>query len=99
MTWLVIGLLSVICLLLVIGTTRQGKISDLETEISLLTEENESLKLKITVLQNNMTKIVDVKKEIDEIEDTKKERPEKTTAPDSVDSRLARLNKLQDNET
>ena len=95
MTWIIVLLLALISVLLVLIVIKARKITDLELENVHLTNENASLQLKVSTLQNNIEKLRDTVKEISEIEATKskkKQSKEETPAPGDVDSRLDRLN-------
>ena len=100
MVWVIIGLLALVCLLLVIGMVRQGKMSDLELENCLLKEENEELNIHIDTLQHDLDTYHLVQEEIQKIEETKnKKKKTEPSAPGDVDSRLDRLNKLSDKKS
>lgn len=95
MTWIIVLLLALISVLLVLIVIKARKITDLELENVHLTNENASLQLKVSTLQNNIEKLRDTVKEISEIEATKskkKQSKKETPAPGDVDSRLDRLN-------
>lgn len=99
MTWLVIGLLFIICVLLVVGISKQGRISDLEMDILLLKEERENLTVEVNSLHRNIDNIKTAYEEVTKIEEKKKENKVKKSNPPptgDVDSRLDRLNKLSD---
>lgn len=99
MTWLVIGLLFIVCVLLVVGISKQGRISDLEMEILLLKEEREALTVEVNSLHRNIENIKTAYEEVTKIEEKKKEnKVKKSNPPPTGDSasRLDRLNKLSD---
>ena len=99
MVYVVIGLLTIICVLIVICTIKQGKMSDLEVEVSLLKEERETLTTKVNLLQLYQKNISEAYEEITKIEKAKTEnKAEKNEPPPGgdVDARLDRLNKLSD---
>lgn len=99
MVWLVIGLLFIICVLLVVGISKQGRISDLEMEILLLKEERDNLTVEVNSLHRNIENIKTAYEEVTKIEEKKKENKVKKSNPPptgDVDSRLDRLNKLSD---
>ena len=99
MTWVIIILLVVIVLLVAIGTVRQGKVADLETEILVLKEERDSLVTKVNLLERKIKDIRSAYEEVNNIEEQKKENKKNRKEPPpsgDVSSRLDRLNGLSD---
>lgn len=99
MFYVLIGLLLIICILIALGTVKQGKISDLEMEVVLLKEERENLTTKVNLLQRNLDNIQSAYEELTKIEKTKEENKDHRNEPPptgDVDAHLDRLNKLSD---
>ena len=96
MTWLIVLLLVLVSVLLVLLSIKVRKVADLEIENNYLTNENASLMLQVSTLQNNIEKMKSTLQEISEIEtkkETKKKQSRKETpASGDVDARLDRLN-------
>ncbi len=96
MSWLLLGTVAVIAILLVLVIIKNRKISERDAENELLASENSSLQLKVSTLELDIQKLKEAKKEISEIEKKKttRKKQEKKEAPETgdVQSRLDRLN-------
>lgn len=92
-SWVFVAMLAVIAILLGLLMSKTRKLYDQQVENTLLSTENQRLRLQVSTLQNNLEKIKAAQQEIQEIE-TKKKTKKKQEAPAAGDSdaRLERLN-------